>query len=244
MNIYLEDPPVSKKLPMNIYLEDPPVSKKLPMSIEDLPALEKEEDPLVPEKVEEEAPPVPEPEKEEDEPDAEEPIGKFLLTGQTVSMSFWYALGVPNNIGPHPYTVELPAYRFTGDTGAVPPTRYFYVPAGIVSSNNFYDDFFISEQTIAAHLLIRSELEKLSTRKQRIIPWQVFNEDDAMKKFKEQYEGNSWDNFAFSALKPDGTEIEVRTLTKDMLKRSDSEFAKLRTWSEFITRIKKNTVVK
>jgi hypothetical protein len=195
-----------------------------------------------------EDPPLPE--KEEDEPDGEEPIEKFLPSGQTVSMTFWLATGTADdadekkdNIGCNKATVDLPAYRFTDDT-AVPPTRYFYVPAGIVSGNHFYDDFFISEQTIAAHLLIRSNLEKLSMRKLRITAARVFDEKQAKREFGQQHRAKLWNDFAFSALKPDGTEIDVETLTADMRNQSDSEFAKLRTWSKFIQTIRQKTPVK
>jgi hypothetical protein len=195
-------------------------------------------------------PPPPEPKQEEDIPESEDPVGRFLPTGQTVSMAFWWATGTADDTDEKKdsilckkRTIDLPVYQDKYDT-IVPPRRYFYVPSGVIASTQNYDDFFISENTIAAHLLVRSEM--ISLKKQPITAAHVYDNSEAKREFGRQYRQRAiiWDNLSFNALKPNGDQITITTLTAEMRNASDPEFAKVRTWTKFIYTIRQKTAVK
>ncbi|KAI0684152.1 hypothetical protein BC835DRAFT_1422521 [Cytidiella melzeri] len=174
----------------------------------------------------------------DDEPAVESaedgPVGKFIVTGQIITASFWWATGTEGDIGVNQKTVDLPAYRHVD---LVQPTRYFHVPAGVVKDKSF----FIDEETLAGNLLIRDEPTKATWKKVRITATRTYKKAAAVALVKKQLDEKFWDKFWFTAYDHQGDSFKIDDLAKAMLHGNDPAFAKTRTWSKFVTIISQKT---
>ncbi|KAI0090945.1 hypothetical protein BDY19DRAFT_904463 [Irpex rosettiformis] len=157
-------------------------------------------------------------------------------------------VGDDPDVEPESAAVDLPAYcrknESTDGNVRVAPKRYFYVPAGIFKKTLDVGDFYISEDTLARHLLLRTNVEGLSTKKVRINAVATYTSAKAVEKWNLQLSEKYWDNFKFEGFRPDGASFDITTLTEEMVLTKKSEVEKLRTWTKFVAIIRQKSTAK